>query len=81
MKKIADEVEELREKLEAIERDKQSNASYWQGVKDSLKKAFWVCGLAWTGISLAVNNYGEYAYKHVPVIRRIVDAINGGGNG
>jgi len=75
------ELDELRERLESIERDKEKNSSYWRGVKDSLKRMFWVCGVAWTSIAFLVNCFADYAYKHVPMVKHVVDAINGGSNG
>ncbi len=85
MKKVADELEELREvieeqrkEVEILKNKAENKASYWEGVTDAVKKFFWVCGFAWTTLAFAVNTWGEASYHKFPFIRRVVDAINGG---
>lgn len=78
MKKVADELEELREELEILKSAADKKVAYWEGVTDAVKKFFWVCGFAWTTLAFAVNTWGEASYHKFPFIRRLVDTINGG---
>jgi hypothetical protein len=78
---MSKELDELRDRVEAMEREKEKNISYWDGVKDSLKRMFWVCGIAWTSIAFLVNCFADYAYRHIPVVKNVIDAIIGSKNG
>lgn len=78
MKKVADELQELREELEVLKIAAVKKASYWEGATDTVKKFFWVCGFAWTAAAFVFNTWGEASYHKFPFIRRVVDAINGG---
>ncbi len=74
---MSKDYDELRHKIDVIEREKERKDGYVAGVKDAFKHAIFVCGLLWSFIMLMVNLFGDFAYNHVPMVRQIVDIVNG----
>ena len=70
-------IDALQKEVKELREDKIRDEGFRAGVSEARKHFFWLCGVIWATISGAVSFGGDYAYNHIPMVKQIVDIVNG----
>lgn len=74
---MGNEIDELRHEVKELREDKIRRDGFIAGAKSTVQHVALVCGLLWSFIMLMVNLFGDFAYNHIPMVKQIVDIVNG----